>query len=128
MRHEDPEAHRARQKRYYEEHSAERIAYQKRYYEEHRIEEIARAIRWKEENPERARAHSAVRANERLARLRLWDSEHPEAHNDRRRAWAAANVVRLAGERVAITRLPEEFRPVARLIKETRREILRRAK
>ena len=81
----------------------------------HRVMQVHRATLSGRRSREVTRAYLAAFPEEVLAKAELYRAK--------RRAYARDNVVMLAGERVRIQSLPEELQPIARLIKETRREI-----
>lgn len=112
MPYKDPEARRAYIRAHY---AANRERYR----------EAGRA--WVERNPERSRAIKQASAEARRATRRAHQRAFYESHRDLWADYYRATYVYLDGERMRIDALPEELRPVARLIQETRREIKRSA-
>jgi hypothetical protein len=124
MPHNDPEARRAYQREY----RARNLD---------RVREWGRANRraYLERNPELRRKHYALSRDQEREKRRAYLAKHPEYNreyyarnrdrelargrdrrNDNPQVW-------LAGQRVRISELPEELRPVAIAVREARRTI-----
>jgi hypothetical protein len=72
----------------------------------------------------RARRNYLANREKTLAAIKRWQREHPEKVREYRRRMAKNNpVIALGGERFRLNELPEELRPVALLIRETRLEL-----
>jgi len=83
---------------------------------------------WREANRERLRAYQAVYKAAWRAANRERVTANRERVNANQAAWRAADpTVRIGGDRVRISKLPEELRPIALLIRETRKEIRERS-
>ena len=128
----NPEKARAATAAWREAHREEDRAKHLARYHANREERMAQARAWKNANAaavkDYARTYRAAHADERRVRHKTWYDANAERERAKARPRAAAyNAekprVGIAGERVRVGRLPEELRPIARLILETRREI-----